>query len=196
MAQVKEEQKEKSKDLLDVVPFVEFEKPILLHKIEKDVHDILDTNVGWRVRDEKYKTVRKLHDRFPKINDKEMMEIVDMDFTDLANAYNKRSALDESELKQLIRRNSDRKLIKQRYPLPVFSNKIWKMTTKSDGCLFFEFIFEFICLPIYLFAHTLFMFCYLVRGELPVSGCSDLLLKDHFDVHVNADKNKKRDDLD
>eukprot|EP01084_Bolivina_argentea_P287208 492778_1 len=195
----KNEQKneEKDKELIESASPFEFEKSLIHKKIEDDVHNILDENIGWRLKDEKYKIARKLKQKYPDISDKKMMELTNMDFTDLANAYNKRSALEDEELKNLIRRKSDRKLISKKYPLPVFSNKTWKMTTNSDGCLFFELIFVFAMLPFYLFAQTIFMFCYLVRGKLPVSGTTDLVLKDHFDVDIKGNHKeniKKRKD--
>eukprot|EP01083_Nonionella_stella_P196567 723150_1 len=125
----KNEQKneEKDKELIESASPFEFEKSLIHKKIEDDVHNILDENIGWRLKDEKYKIARKLKQKYPDISDKKMMELTNMDFTDLANAYNKRSALEDEELKNLIRRRSDRKLISKKYPLPVFSNKTWKM---------------------------------------------------------------------
>ena len=182
--------KEKEEELIAIAARIEFEKSLLHKKIEQDVHGILDENVGWRLKDEKYKCARKLRLRFPNIKDEEMMDLMNLDFADLSNAYNHRTALNDDELKHMVRRQDDRKLIKQRYPSPVFSNKTWKLTTKSDGCLFVELIFEFALLPIYLFAQTLFLFFYLVRGELPVSGTTDLVLHDHFNVTIKGDHNE------
>jgi len=183
---------DEKKHFVDAVANVEFEKSLLHKKIEKDVHDILDENVGWRVKDEMYRSIRKLRKKYPNMTDKHMMEVFDIDHTDLYNAYNNESALKDSDLKHAIRRGSDMKLIKKRYPLPVFSNQSWNLVTTTDAFLFWELIFEFVLMPIFLFCQSFFIFCYLIRNQLPVSGTTDLVLKDHFKVDIQSKKEREQ----